>query len=180
MLWQRADSLRRDSEERLQRLVRIDGLTGLANRLALRERLDAIEGQAGERQPVAIMVIDLDQFKNANDRYGHDVGDDLLCRLAARFDAIVPEAVCLARTGGDEFAVIGVGLDEAAVQALADQIVAAAGAPLDADGEQFVVGASVGIAMVPSGGPVRDGLRRADRAMYEAKHLGGGRAQFSR
>ena len=72
------------------------------------------------------MVIDLDQFKEANDRHGHDVGDSLLCGLAARFAAVVPESALLARTGGDEFVVIAPGLDEHAVKALADQIVAAA------------------------------------------------------
>jgi diguanylate cyclase (GGDEF)-like protein/PAS domain S-box-containing protein len=181
MQWQKADRLRRESEERLQRLVRTDGLTGLANRLALREMLDSIDSSHDVRPPVAAMVIDLDQFKEANDRRGHDIGDDLLCRLAARFDAVVPEAAMLARTGGDEFVVIALGLDVAAVGDLADRIVAAAGATIEAGDEQIVIGASVGIVMVPStGGPVRDSLVLADRAMYEAKRLGGGRWELSR
>ncbi len=181
MQWQKADRLRRESEERLQRLVRTDGLTGLANRLALREMLDAIDTRHDERRPIAAMVIDLDRFKEANDRHGHDIGDDLLCRMATRFDAVVPEAAFLARTGGDEFVVIAPGLDEAGVAELADQIVAAAGATVDAGEERLVVGASVGIVMLPAGGgPVRDSLRLADRAMYEAKRLGGGRWQLSR
>jgi diguanylate cyclase (GGDEF)-like protein len=179
--WHRAGHLLRESEERLQRLVRIDGLTGLANRLALRETLDAIEHEEGERPPITVMVIDLDQFKVANDRHGHDVGDDLLCRLAARFAGVVPEAALLARTGGDEFVVIAPGLTEEEMLALADQIVGAASVPVVAGDEQFVVGASVGIVTVPpDGGLVRDSLRLADQAMYEAKRLGGSRWQFSR
>jgi diguanylate cyclase (GGDEF)-like protein len=179
--WQRAGRLLRESEERLQRLVRIDGLTGLANRLALRETLDAIERDEVERPPITVMVIDLDQFKEANDRHGHDVGDDLLCRLAARFDEVVPGSALLARTGGDEFVVIAPGLDDMAVRTLADQIVAAASALVEAGNEEFVVGASVGIVTVPTdGGPLRDSLRLADQAMYEAKRLGGARWQFSR
>jgi diguanylate cyclase (GGDEF)-like protein/PAS domain S-box-containing protein len=179
--WQKADRLRRDSEERLQRLVRTDGLTGLANRLALREMLDAIESSPDEHPSIAAMVIDLDQFKAPNDRHGHDIGDDLLCRLATRFDAVVPEAALLARTGGDEFVVIALGLDAAAVATLADQIVAAASATIEAGDERLVIGASVGIVIVPAGnGPVRNSIRLADQAMCEAKRLGGGRWELSR
>ena len=179
--WHRADRLLRESEERLQRLVRIDGLTGLANRLALRETLDAIERDERGHHPITTMVIDLDQFKEANDRHGHDVGDDLLCGLAARFAAVVPESALLARTGGDEFVVIAPGLDEHAIKVLADQIVAAASAPFEVGDHQFFVGASVGIVTVPpDGGPLLDALRLADHAMYEAKRLGGSRWQFSR
>jgi diguanylate cyclase (GGDEF)-like protein len=176
----KVDRLLRESEERLQRLVRIDALTGLANRMALRETLDAIES-SHERPSIAVMVIDLDQFKEANDRHGHDVGDDLLCRLAARFDAVVPEAALLARTGGDEFVVIAPGLDEAAAADLADRIVAAADASVEAGDERLVIGASVGVVMVAAGGgSVRGCLRLADRAMYEAKRLGGGCWQLGR
>jgi diguanylate cyclase (GGDEF)-like protein/PAS domain S-box-containing protein len=171
--WHSADRLLRESEERLQRVVRIDALTGLANRLVLRETIDAIESN-GERPTVAALVIGLDRFKEANDRYGHVIGDDVLCRLAARFDAIVPEGALLARTGEDEFVVIAVALDETAATAMAAQLVAAACMPVQAGDEMFEIGASLGIAMVPTdGGPLRDGLGLADEAMYEARRLGG-------
>ncbi|MEY2416776.1 MAG: hypothetical protein QOH53_2110, partial [Ilumatobacteraceae bacterium] len=179
--WHRADRLLRESEVRLQRLVRIDGLTGLANRLALRETLDAIERDERGHHSITTMVIDLDQFKEANDRHGHDVGDRLLCGVAARFAAVVPESALLARTGGDEFVVIVPGLDAHAIKLLADQIVTAASAPFAVGDDQFSVGASVGIVTVPpDGGPLSDALRLADHAMYEAKRLGGSRWQFSR
>jgi diguanylate cyclase (GGDEF)-like protein/PAS domain S-box-containing protein len=176
--WHRADHLLRESEERLQRLVRIDGLTGLGNRLALRETLDAIERDERGHHPITTMVIDLDQFKEANDRHGHDVGDGLLCALAARFAALVPESALLARTGGDEFILIAPGLDDHAIEVLADQIVAAASALVEVGDHRFFVGASVGIVTVPpDGGPLREALRLADRAMYEAKRSGGSRWQ---
>lgn len=178
--WQRADRLLRESEERLQRLVRVDALTGLANRLVLRETIDALESSRA-LLTVSALVMGLDRFEEANNRYGHDIGDDVVCRLAARFDAIVPEGALLARTGEDEFVVMAVGLDETAATAMAAQLVAAAGTLVQAGDEMFEIGASVGIAMVPpGGGPLRDGLAAADQAMYEAKRLGGRRWHLGR
>jgi diguanylate cyclase (GGDEF)-like protein len=155
-----------------------DGLTGLPNRALYGERLDALLAGAAPDRPVAVMLIDLDDFKLVNDAYGHAAGDTLLRTVAERLRACVRPGDTVARLGGDEFAVLlepAPGDDPGEIAA---RIVAAVETPVRVDGGVARVGASVGIAL--SSGRATDGgaptkeelLRTADHAMYEIKRAG--------
>ena len=149
-----------------------DALTGLPNRTLLRARAeDALrvsrEGDGG----VAMMLLDLDHFKEINDTLGHLHGDLLLREVAARLRATLREGDLVARLGGDEFAVLVGGADEPRdVVELGQRLLAAIGEPIDVDGVTLCAEASVGIACWPDHGEDVDTLlRRADIAMYVAK-----------
>ena len=142
-------------------LARTDPLTGLGNRRAFRERLDAILDQAERTgQHVALCLVDVDDFKDVNDRLGHLTGDDLLGQLASCL--MVGEAF---RIGGDEFAVLVEDLDHAAARATAEEIIARVG-------RLAVDGASVSIGLALHDGHRDSLIRRADAALYEAKRAG--------
>ena len=149
-----------------------DPLTGLANRIMFGERLDyAI--RIGERG-VAVVWIDLDHFKEINDIFGHDVGDEMLVAVADRLREVVRESDDIARMGGDEFAVILPNVIEMEAQMVAERIL---GALTDRDAFRLQMGASVGIAWQRASGCEAAALvRRADEAMYRAKQGGGGAA----
>jgi len=147
-----------------------DPLTGLANRILFGERLDHAL-RVGERG-VAVVWIDLDDFKEINDIFGHDVGDEMLVAVSDRLRDVVRESDDIARMGGDEFAVILPNVVEAEAQMVAERIL---GALSDRDSFRLQIGASVGSAWQrPSGGDGPALVRRADEAMYRAKTAGGG------
>lgn len=171
----RAVHLVRDLDQlansRLQALT--DELTGIPNRRALIKRLesDDVTGSG-----VTLLVLDLDRFKDVNDRLGHSAGDDLLRRVATRLqDELTPSAL-LARLGGDEFAILLDGSDLGSARAIGNALVAAASAVVPTGGGQLRVGASVGVATAAIGerSTGEELLRRADVAMYAAKSTGGG------
>ena len=152
-----------------------DALTGLPNRALLGDRLDQalgrLERHAGS---VAVLFIDLNDFKGINDTYGHDSGDAVLVDVAQRLlTAFRPEDT-VARIGGDEFvAVCGDVTGPPAGRAIADRVIAAFGSPMSSAAGELAVSASIGIALTARpdiSAPVM--LRRADKAMYEAKRLG--------
>ena len=151
--------------------ARTDALTGLANRRALLERLGPLFDATTDEQFAAILLIDLDGFKEVNDSIGHDAGDRLLQVVGARFQATLTRDECvLARLGGDEFAC---GFHVRSVTeaiAVARDLSAALGDPVALQGIQVRVGASIGVALsrVHGSTPV-DVLRNADVAMYQAK-----------
>lgn len=152
-----------------------DHLTRLPNRAILHDRLDqAIAFARREGKKAGVMFVDLDRFKEVNDRYGHDVGDEALRLTASRIGECIRKNDTLARFGGDEFVIVLQGVewaDEAA--AIAQRIVAAQEPAFVVRGREFTVGASIGIALFPDDG--EDGetlLTKADRAMYQAKGLG--------
>ncbi|WP_298459856.1 bifunctional diguanylate cyclase/phosphodiesterase [uncultured Cellulomonas sp.] len=151
-----------------------DELTGIANRRALTQRLhDAVARQ----QVLCLLVLDVDRFKEVNDRYGHATGDALLRSVAARLDALVPPSGLLARLGGDEFAVLVLS-DEDDAAALAARLAEAVRDVVEIAGHPVHCSASIGVA---AGSPGVDGgelLRRADTAMYGAKSTGGGVARY--
>ncbi len=161
---------RREAEARIRHLARYDALTGLPNRMHLRERMEAVLAMAGPK-PSAIHFVDLDQFKQVNDTLGHPRGDMLLRAVADRLKRLVRESDLVARFGGDEFVVVQTpvaGPEEAAT--LARRIVAALSETYEIDGHQVVIGATIGIAMAPRDATGADHLlKNADMALYWSK-----------
>ena len=159
-----------------------DPLTGLANRRMLFARLDETTTAARARKTkLALMLIDLDHFKELNDTLGHQAGDRLLREIGPRLEACVPEANLVARVGGDEFAVL-MPLDTTVEQCevIAERIARAIEEPFRFQGMTLLVRASVGIAMFPDHGrDVESLMQRADIAMYSAKARGVGHEVYS-
>ena len=168
---------RRDSEAALHRLAHHDALTGLANRLLLDLRMrQAFETPEPSVQRGSVLCLDLDRFKAVNDLLGHAAGDKLLVAVSLRLAALLRQSDTLARLGGDEFVILMPdAADMPSCQALAQRIVGRMSEPFELDGQQVVVGVSIGIALYPQDG--RNGaelLRCADIAMYRSKEEGRG------
>jgi diguanylate cyclase (GGDEF)-like protein/PAS domain S-box-containing protein len=167
-------------EEQLTRQAFHDGLTEMPNRALFRDRLDqALARSERSLGVLAVLLIDLDGFKQVNDSLGHDAGDQLLKVVAERFDAELRPSDTLARLGGDEFAVLIDGAHEAQASSVARRLLSALAEPVWIAGRELSVGASIGVALHP-GGPAssEDLLRHADVAMYAAKESGRGRFEF--
>ncbi|MGZ4506932.1 MAG: bifunctional diguanylate cyclase/phosphodiesterase [Blastococcus sp.] len=146
-----------------------DPLTGLANRRRLIEELEATVYGAGARS-CAVLMIDLDRFKEINDSFGHSVGDDLLCLVGPRLEQALRPGDLLARMGGDEFAVLLPDAGDARAREVADSLSAALRDAFELDGMPLHIDASIGIALCPDHGRDRSLLlARADTAMYVAK-----------
>lgn len=159
-----------------------DALTDLPNRTLLHDRLQqAILVCHREKRPLALLLMDLDHFKEVNDTLGHHFGDILLRHLGGRLREVLRESDTIARLGGDEFAVLlpTAGTRENAV-VVATKILKALEAPFVLEGQTLYVGASIGIALYPTHGEYADLLmQRADVAMYVAKQSGTGYATYS-
>ena len=165
----------RKSESLIRHQARHDALTGLANRAAV---VTQVAHELARRQPhVALLMLDLDRFKEVNDALGHHRGDYLLQEVAKRLTACLPEDAFVGRLGGDEFAVV-VPLadhDPEHGEQCASWIVDALCVPVVSDGLTMQIGVSIGIAIAPQHGHDQDQLfRRADMTMYIAKRSGGG------
>jgi diguanylate cyclase (GGDEF)-like protein len=165
---------RRRAEEASQSLAHTDVLTGLPNRRALDDRLRlALARAARNGREAAVLFLDLDGFKQVNDRFGHAAGDELLRAVAGRLRAAVRATDTVARQGGDEFIVL---LEDIRARAnavqIAEKIIAEARRPIDLAGERVSVSASVGIAYGDALASAEDLLKRADAALYEAKGAG--------
>ncbi len=149
-----------------------DPLTGLANRSLFKSRLDrAVKLFARESLPLAVISVDLNDFKLVNDNLGHLVGDDLLVEVAARLRNCVRPGDTVARLGGDEFAVLVIGSDDAAELA-GHRVVDAFEEPFLLSGYELLIRPSVGLAVTEVGEPdtsAAELMRRADTAMYSAK-----------
>jgi diguanylate cyclase (GGDEF)-like protein/PAS domain S-box-containing protein len=155
-----------------------DALTGLANRLLFSEQVGhALRDARAGRGPAVVLFLDLDNFKTVNDSLGHDAGDRVLVELAKRIRAATRSADLTARFGGDEFAVLlEVPSSNGAAIAMSQRILGALREPLELDGVEIALGASIGIAISPDGAEQSDELlRNADVAMYAAKSAGKGR-----
>lgn len=167
---------RKTAEEKLTQLALYDSLTGLPNRTNFFERLEFSLSQARRHnRALALLFIDLDGFKEVNDRMGHATGDHLLKEMARRLQGCIRESDNAARMGGDEFTVILNNLPNTGeVTQLAEKIIRALNQPVDYGGKSCCqVGASVGIAIYPDHGQLTDDLIRvADSAMYRAKAAG--------
>ncbi|AWN52891.1 EAL domain-containing protein [Methylobacterium sp. 17Sr1-1] len=174
-------SLRRAAESRAHDLARLDPLTGLPNRLQLREHLDAALARLERKaEGCAVLLVDLDRFKPVNDTLGHPVGDALLRKVADRLRAMVRAGDTVARIGGDEFVVLQAGVTEPGeAQALARRVVDLVGRTYMIEGQLLSIGASVGVALAPADGRDADRLlKNADLALYRAKLDGRGTFRF--
>lgn len=173
---------RKEAEARVHRLAHHDTLTDLPNRLLFFDRLEqSIARCRRDGSGLALMFLDLDRFKQVNDRLGHHVGDSLLRATAMRLRDCVRASDTVARLAGDEFTIILAGTHGLSdIRLVADKVVAALGRPFELDEQVIQVGTSIGIAVFPGDGETGDALlRRADAAMYEAKRQGGGRWVFA-
>ena len=172
---------RKRQEEEARFLAYHDTLTGLPNRRLLDDRLRQAVYLAQRRDArVAVMVVDLDRFKQVNDALGHRAGDAVLREAAHRISGCVRKADTLARHGGDEFVVVIPDLSQDGDgQVVAEKILRALEPPFTVDGREFSIGASIGISLYPAdAGDGEAVLRNADVAMYRAKQLGRNNYRF--
>ena len=166
------------AEAQLRKLAFFDPVTGLPNRAQLESRLRAAVTRARRRGlAVALLLVDLDNFKLVNDSLGHTAGDRLLRRVGARLRGVGGDRTLLARHGGDEFLLVAGDLDReeaaAAARGLADELATRLAKPFSAAGMEFHVEASIGISVFPEDADdAEELLQHADVAMYQSKHRG--------
>lgn len=164
-------SERRQAERTISRMARFDALTNLPNRNLLQDRLHYFSSNSRAGTPSAVHFIDLDHFKQVNDTLGHSRGDMLLRIVAERLQGIVRQSDMASRFGGDEFVVLQTPASSVAdVSALAKRIVTELSKPYRVDGNEVIIGATIGVAMMPRDGVSADEiLKNADTALYRAK-----------
>ncbi len=163
-----------EAEIRIQRMAHFDALTGLPNRILLRDRCSqALSLAQRSSEPLAVMFLDLDHFKKVNDSLGHRVGDALLVALSHRLRETVRDPDTVSRLGGDEFVLVLPTTDAAGAAHLAEKLLRCVGQPFQIESHELTVTPSLGIAMFPADGADFDALCKcADAAMYQAKHDG--------
>jgi diguanylate cyclase (GGDEF)-like protein len=172
---------KRNSEKQIAFLAHHDALTGLANRVQLREHIEKILHHVKRGGKASVLCLDLDNFKIVNDTLGHSVGDALLCAVSKRLRDLVRDTDLVSRTGGDEFSIVQSGAEPpmAAAAALAARIVEALSVPFELGDHHVVIGSSVGVAIAPDDGDDVDQLlKNADMALYRAKEDGRARFHF--
>lgn len=181
LMFVRDISRRKAYTDSLEHQALHDDLTGLANRMLFGEHmLHALAASKRENTPGAVLVLDLNGFKQVNDTFGHEQGDRLLQEVARRLAGVVRATDTIARLGGDEFAILPGGpTDLAAAAAVALTLEQACAADFELDEHAVQLSASIGIAVFPDHGQTTSMLlRRADAAMYVAKRSGEGHAVF--
>ena len=171
---------RKTSQARIDFLAHHDLLTGLPNRALLLDRLEFILATARRRNSqVALLFIDLDNFKTVNDSLGHMAGDQLLKIIAARIPGVLRSGDVVSRHGGDEFLVVLPDLGEQGPVPVAEKLLATIAEPMELEGQSISVSPSIGISVFPRDGDSADMLiRHADAAMYLAKQRGRNNYQF--
>ncbi len=178
-----AELEREHIEKQLKLMAHHDSLTGLANRFLFFDRLTQARAQARRRgENFAVLFIDLDNFKDINDMFGHETGDSLLKEVAIRLRGCVREVDTIARIGGDEFTIILTNTQTpAGISVIGKKILTALARPFSlSDGKQYI-SASIGISIYPTDSENSDMLvRQADEAMYKAKHDGKNTYRFWR
>jgi diguanylate cyclase (GGDEF)-like protein/PAS domain S-box-containing protein len=164
----------KEAEASIQRLAHFDPLTGLPNRSLLNERVKHDLSRAHRaREPLALIFLDLDRFKNVNDSLGHRIGDELLVQVAERLTGAVREEDTVSRLGGDEFILLLPSADAAGAAHVATKLLEVAAPPYRIGQHELSCTASVGIAMYPVDGESFEALSMcADTAMYRAKQSG--------
>ncbi len=171
---------RRLAEQQIAHMARHDSLTDLPNRVLFREQLGYALAGVNRGERLAVLYLDLDNFKSVNDTLGHQIGDELLKVVAGRLRGCVRETDTVARVGGDEFAIVQTAIDQPSdPAALARRIRQALLAPYDLLGHAVVGDTSIGIAVAPDDGtdPI-ELLKNADMALYRAKADGRGTYRF--
>jgi diguanylate cyclase (GGDEF)-like protein len=163
-----------------QRLAALhDALTGLPNRLMLRDRLQKALVVDGEASSTALLLLDLDRFKEVNDTLGHAIGDALLREVGRRLSSALRTSDLVARLGGDEFCVLLCGTSPHGAQQVAASLVELIDQPYALEGHVVSIGVSIGVASFPEHGLSADVLmRHADLAMYAAKRARTGWSVF--
>ena len=171
---------RRLAEQQIAHMARHDSLTDLPNRMLFREQLARALAGVSRGERLAVLCLDLDSFKTVNDTLGHQVGDELLKAVASRLRECVRETDTVARVGGDEFAIVQTGIDQATDTAtLARRICEMLRAPYNLLGHTVMVDASIGIAVAPNDGTeTTELLKNTDMALYGAKADGRGTYRF--
>lgn len=172
---------RKQAEQQIRHVAEHDGLTGLLNRTAFLQALQAAATDVHRSgRGFAVLYVDLDGFKPVNDRYGHAVGDQLLVWVARQLTQAAREDDVVARLGGDEFALLQRGVSDGdSAYRLADRLVQALGQPTEIEAHALQIGASIGIVLSPGDGTeAEELLRKADSAMYLAKATGRGCARI--
>lgn len=170
----------KNAQRKAEYLAAHDVLTGLPNRTLFQDRLRHALAQARRKeQRVALMFIDLDNFKNINDTLGHDIGDELLKQASTRLQQVMRDIDTVARLGGDEFTAILSECTQETAHLVARRIVDELAASFSIQNRQLFVSASVGVAFYPEdGGDSNSLVKAADTAMYRAKELGRNRVEF--
>jgi diguanylate cyclase (GGDEF)-like protein len=167
------------AEARLLHEATHDALTGLANRTLLHDRRGRAIADGGERS-LALLLLDLDRFKEINNTFGHHYGDVVLRGIEPRLRGGLPEDSTIARLGGDEFGVLLPGTDEAGAVRAADEALRRLSRPIEVDGQRLDIGGTFGIALYPEHGQDANTLlRKADVAMYAAKRARSGHAVYA-
>jgi len=167
---------RRRAEAKIEHMARYDALTGLPNRTHLQNTFEKAIARRGADKNLALLFIDLDQFKKVNDTLGHPFGDELLCEVANRIRGIIDESSIVARFGGDEFVILHPLLNgKHDVANLAERIIRELSVIYEINQHQIAIGTSIGIAITPQDGVTfEDALKSADMALYRAKAEGRG------
>lgn len=162
------------ADQRIDELTRTDPLTGLPNRRRLAERvLEATVQSRRSGDGFALLLVDLDRFRQINDSLGHGIGDEVLRTVARRLQACLRTGDEIARIGGDQFALLVPGADAAAAETLARRLLNAVGQASSIDGAQFTLTCSIGVALCPQHGrSIDDLLRQAESAMRAVKNAG--------
>ncbi len=169
------------NEQKMHQLAYYDGITGLPNRKLLMERLEYSIANANRyHHKLALLFLDLDHFKEINDTYGHDVGDQMLSEMSQRLLSCKRAGDTVARLGGDEFVWLAPEVNDLAeIEGCANRIKAIFGRPFVIEHHAFKVTASIGISLYPDDGETAEALlKAADSAMYRAKKLGRDRSIF--
>jgi diguanylate cyclase (GGDEF)-like protein/PAS domain S-box-containing protein/hemerythrin-like metal-binding protein len=172
-------SARKQAESAIRHMADHDALTGLPNRTLLADRMRmAMRLATRDQKQVAVLLLDLDQFKQVNDSLGHHVGDELLVAIAKRLQGCVREVDTVARLGGDEFVIVVTDVDDPQRLApLIEQITQSVSLPLSLEGHELQITPSIGACLFPKdGNDAAILLRKADAAMYRAK--AGGRGTY--
>lgn len=169
----------RETQMDAERLAQYDSLTGLANRHRMTKRLSALlKAYRNSKRACALLMLDLDRFKQVNDTLGHPAGDELLKQVAARLERIVGSKGEIGRLGGDEFQVMLPDIDDrGALGEMGQRVIQMISQPYSVNGSRAIIGTSLGIAIAPYDGlDTEELVKAADLALYAAK--GGGRGQY--
>jgi len=173
--------IRQEKEQSLFRLAHYDPLTGLVNRDLFKEKLDSVIAcSASQQKQLAVLVLDLDGFKDVNDSQGHDVGDKVLQQVAKNINGVLNRSYVLSRLSSDEFAILAGNSGEAlSIQLLIGKILALFKKKILVEDYEFTLSTSIGVSLFPEDGlSASDLLRNADTAMHAAKIAGRGCARF--